>query len=150
MKLFEHPEFEQAILQAAEHFRGQGLRPVIVEKDYYVTEALRIIAAAGDKLIFKGGTSLAKGWNLIQRFSEDIDIFLDPAAFQPALGKRGIDRELKKLRDAIGAHPALTLLPDEGQTMQRLLLEAGCLYSASWRPYVAITAWSPLAAGENR
>src|ERR1035437_7026577 len=117
MKLFEHPEFEQAILQAAEHFRGQGLRPAIVEKDYYVTEALRIIAAAGDKLIFKGGTSQAKGWNLIQRFSEDIDIFLDPAAFQPALGKRGIDRELKKLRDAIGAHPALTLLPDEGQTI---------------------------------
>ena len=73
MKLFEHPDFEQAILQAAEHFRGQGLRPAIIEKDYYVTEALRVIAAsAGDKVIFKGGTSLAKGWNLIQRFSEDI------------------------------------------------------------------------------
>ena len=38
-------------------------------------------------MIFKGGTSLAKGWNLIQRFSEDIDIFLDPEAFQPAVGK---------------------------------------------------------------
>ena len=84
MKLFEHPEFEQAILQAAEYFRGQGLRSAIIEKDYYVTEALRIIAVtAGDKVIFKGGTSLAKGWNLIQRFSEDIDIFLDPLAFQP-------------------------------------------------------------------
>ena len=65
----------------------------MIEKDYYVTEALRIIAGASDKVIFKGGTSLAKGWNLIQRFSEDIDIFLDPAAFDPALGKRGIDRE---------------------------------------------------------
>ena len=117
MKLFEHPEFDQAILQAAEHFRNQGWRPAIVEKDYYVTEALRILAAAGNKLILKGGTSLAKGWNLIQRFSEDIDIFLDPAAFQPALGKRGIDRELKKLRDAVGAHPALALLQNEGQTI---------------------------------
>lgn len=39
---------------------------------------LRILAdAVGDKIIFKGGTSLSKGWNLIQRFSEDIDIFLD-------------------------------------------------------------------------
>jgi predicted nucleotidyltransferase component of viral defense system len=28
-------------------------------------------------LIFKGGTSLSKGWNLIQRFSEDIDLALD-------------------------------------------------------------------------
>jgi hypothetical protein len=42
----------------------------------YVTEALRVIAkTSGDKIIFKGGASLAKGWNLIQRFSEDIDIF---------------------------------------------------------------------------
>jgi hypothetical protein len=93
MKLYQHPEFEQAILQAADHFRARGLRPAMIEKDYYVTEALRIIAGASDKVIFKGGTSLAKGWNLIQRFSEDIDIFLDPAAFDPALGKRGIDRE---------------------------------------------------------
>jgi predicted nucleotidyltransferase component of viral defense system len=92
VKLFEHPDFEQAILQAAEHFRGQGLRPAIIEKDYYVTEALRIIAVtAADKVIFKGGTSLLKGWNLIQRFSEDIDIFLDPLAFRPALGRRAIE-----------------------------------------------------------
>jgi predicted nucleotidyltransferase component of viral defense system len=118
VKLFEHPDFGQAILQAAEHFRQQGLRPAIIEKDYYVTEVLRIIAGtAGDKTIFKGGTSLAKGWNLIQRFSEDIDIFLDPLSFKPALGKRAIDRETKKLRDAISAHPALTLLTDEGQTI---------------------------------
>ncbi len=73
MRLFEHPDFEQAVIRAAEHFRARGLREAIIEKDYYVTEALRIIAqAAGDKVIFKGGTSLSKGWNLIQRFSEDI------------------------------------------------------------------------------
>lgn len=117
MKLFQHGDFEQAVLQAAEHFRARGLRPAVIEKDYYVTEALRIIAAAGDKVIFKGGTSLAKGWNLIQRFSEDIDIFLDPAAFNPALVKRGIDRELKVLRDAVAAHEGLTFLPDESQTI---------------------------------
>jgi hypothetical protein len=68
-------------------------------------------------VIFKGGTSLAKGWNLIGRFSEDIDIFLDPHAFRPALSKRGIDRELKKLRDAVGAHPALTFIKAESQTI---------------------------------
>ena len=108
MKLFEHPDFEQAILRASEHFESRGLRSAVIEKDYYVTEALRVIAVtAGDKVIFKGGTSLSKGWNLIQRFSEDIDIFLDPFAFRPALGKNGIDRELKKLRDAVGAHASL-------------------------------------------
>jgi nucleotidyltransferase AbiEii toxin of type IV toxin-antitoxin system len=73
VKLFEHPDFEQAIIRAAEHFRPRGLREAIIEKDYFVTEALRIIEqAAGCKVIFKGGTSLSKGWNLIQRFSEDI------------------------------------------------------------------------------
>jgi hypothetical protein len=118
MKLCEHPDFEQAILRAAEHFRSRGLRGAIIEKDYYVTEALRTIAAvAGDKVIFKGGTSLSKGWNLIERFSEDIDIFVDPNAFKPALGKRAIDRELKKLRDAISAHGPLSFIPGESQTI---------------------------------
>ncbi len=118
MKLFEHPDFEQAIIRAAEHFRSRGLRESIIEKDYFVTEALRIIEQiAGGKVIFKGGTSLSKGWNLIQRFSEDIDIFVDPTAFAPALGKKAIDRELKKLRDAIECHPALTFVEHESQTI---------------------------------
>ena len=118
MRLFEHPDFEQATMRAAEHFRGRGLRPAIIEKDYYVTEALRNLAAAGaERIIFKGGTSLSKGWNLIDRFSEDIDIFLDPQAFTPPLGKRAIDRELKILRNAVAAHPALRFLPGESKTI---------------------------------
>lgn len=118
MKLFEHPDFEQAIIRAAEHFRSRGLRESIIEKDYYVTEALRVIEQfTGGKIIFKGGTSLSKGWNLIQRFSEDIDIFLDPTGFDPPLGKKSIDRELKKLRQAIEEHPALTFVENESQTI---------------------------------
>lgn len=118
MKLFEHPDFEQAIIRAADHFRPRGLREAIIEKDYYVTETLRIIEhEAGDKVIFKGGTSLSKGWGLIERLSEDVDIYLDPTAFDPTLGKKGIDRELKKLRDAIATHPALTFVPKESQAI---------------------------------
>jgi hypothetical protein len=118
MKLCEHPEFVQAVLRASDHFRSRGLRPALVEKDYYVTETLRLIAGAvGDQVIFKGGTSLSKGWNLIQRFSEDIDIFLDPRAFVPELRGRAVDRELKRLRDAVAQHPALTFLKEESQTI---------------------------------
>ena len=118
VRLFLHPDFDQAILQAAEHFRSRRLRPAIIEKDYYVTEALRTIAtAATDHVIFKGGTSLSKGWNLIQRFSEDLDIFLDPQSFQPPLGKNAIDKELKRLRDVVGAHPALDFVSGESQTI---------------------------------
>lgn len=118
MKLFEHAEFEQAVLAAEAHFRGQGLRATVIEKDYYVTEALRLVAeAGGGRVIFKGGTSLSKGWNLIQRFSEDIDIFLDPKAFDKPLGANAINRELKDLRNAIASHPALHHQPEESKTI---------------------------------
>jgi len=117
MKLHEHPDFEQAVLAAADYFRERGLRPSYIEKDYYVTEALRAIAQiAGDTVIFKGGTSLSKGWNLIERFSEDIDLFLDPAAFTPPLGTNGIDRMLKKLRDGIAARVPLDFIKDQSKT----------------------------------
>lgn len=118
MRLSEHPDFDQAVLRAAEHFSGSGLRPALIEKDYFVTEALREIAKAGQNtVIFKGGTSLSKGWNLIQRFSEDIDLFLDPAAFDPPLKKRGVDRELKRLRDAVASVAGLTFLAERSQTL---------------------------------
>ena len=57
------------------------------------------------------------GWNLINRFSEDVDIFLDPHAYEPTHGKRAIDRELKALRDAVAEHPAFTFVNDESQTI---------------------------------
>jgi len=117
MRLFEHADFEQAILRAEQHYRSQGLRAAIIEKDYYVTEALRLIATTDDRIIFKGGTSLSKGWNLLNRFSEDIDIFLNPTAFDPKLGTNAINRELKRLRNAIASHPGLSLLEEESKTI---------------------------------
>lgn len=56
----------------------KGLPRLAVEKDWWVTmvlEALRKTTYA-HLLSFKGGTSLSKGWQLIERFSEDIDIAL--------------------------------------------------------------------------
>jgi hypothetical protein len=44
-------------------------------------------------------------------FYSEIDIFLDPSAFDPPLGTNAIDRELKKLRDSIAKHPGLTFVP---------------------------------------
>lgn len=118
MKLFQHPDFEQAIIQAAEHFQPLGLREALIEKDYYVTETLRIIElTVGEKVIFKGGTSLSKGWNIIQRFSEDVDVFFDPHSFNPSLGKNAINRELKELRQSIEKHPGLKFLETESQTI---------------------------------
>ena len=57
----------------------KGLPAAVIEKDWWVTLTLRIIfnMDMAPHLLFKGGTSLSKGWNLIDRFSEDIDIILD-------------------------------------------------------------------------
>ncbi len=53
-------------------------RPVaLVEKDYWVTHTLWALHHQGFEVWFKGGTSLSKGFGLIERFSEDIDVRLD-------------------------------------------------------------------------
>ena len=59
--------------------RSRGLLPFAVEKDWWVVHTLAVIynMDCAGSLVFKGGTSLSKGWNLIQRFSEDIDLALD-------------------------------------------------------------------------
>lgn len=59
--------------------RRMGLSPIAVEKDWWMVHTLSVIFSmtCASALIFKGGTSLSKGWNLIQRFSEDLDLALD-------------------------------------------------------------------------
>jgi hypothetical protein len=115
VRLFEHPDFEQVVIRAAEQF---GVSEQFAEKDYYVTEILRIVMdELGEAAMFKGGTSLSKGWGLISRFSEDIDLFVNTNQFEPRPGKSKIDRILKDLATAVGEHPALTWLRDEGQTI---------------------------------
>lgn len=49
------------------------------EKDWWVVHTLSVIFSmdCANALIFKGGTSLSKGWNVIHRFSEEIDLALD-------------------------------------------------------------------------
>ena len=53
-----------------------GMRQSLVEKDYWVTWVLRNLAdsAVAEQVVFKGGTSLSKGYGLIERFSEDVDL----------------------------------------------------------------------------
>lgn len=62
---------------------AMGLPPAAVEKDFWVCWVLgRLQDApeAGRNLAFRGGTSLSKVWGLIERFSEDIDLVVAPAA----------------------------------------------------------------------
>ena len=58
----------------------KNLSPAIIEKDLLVCAILNYLFTEcpwKDNLAFKGGTSLSKAFNLIERFSEDIDLILD-------------------------------------------------------------------------
>jgi hypothetical protein len=69
-----------------------GTAPGLVEKDWHVVRALAVIAQmdpGGMRPAFSGGTSLSKGWELIKRFSEDIDFKIgEPAASSAGQGRR--------------------------------------------------------------
>lgn len=60
--------------------RATGISAALVEKDYWVTHTLWALHRLGLDVWFKGGTSLSKGFGLIQRFSEDLDLMIDRGA----------------------------------------------------------------------
>jgi predicted nucleotidyltransferase component of viral defense system len=73
-----------------------NLAEVAVEKDFWVCwtlDKLFRLPVWGEHLTFKGGTSLSKGWKLIERFSEDIDIVIN----RGALGFDGTMRRRRPL-----------------------------------------------------
>jgi hypothetical protein len=73
--LHNHPEFHQLIAIVAEQ---QGINPILVEKDYWIMHCLWGLQALNLSFELKGGTSLSKGYGVIHRFSEDIDLRIDP------------------------------------------------------------------------
>ena len=77
-----------------------GLPATAIEKDWWVTLALSMVFSTefAEHLVFKGGTSLSKGWNLIERFSEDIDIAIDRKflGFEGDLSKSQVEKLRKE------------------------------------------------------
>lgn len=65
--------FKNIIRSTSQHL---NIKDVFVEKDYWITFVLSQLAKSKytDVTVFKGGTSLSKGFGLIDRFSEDIDV----------------------------------------------------------------------------
>ena len=65
--------FSNTLRAASQHLK---IKLEFVEKDYWITLVLSHLAKSKfiDDSVFKGGTSLSKGYNLIERFSDDIDL----------------------------------------------------------------------------
>jgi len=76
--LHHHPEFPELIRIVAEQHAIDN--PALVEKDYWIMHCLYGLQQLGMHFELKGGTSLSKGYGIIDRFSEDIDIRIEPPA----------------------------------------------------------------------
>lgn len=87
-----------------------------IEKDFWVCWTLDALfnelKEGGPRLLFKGGTSLSKGFGLIERFSEDIDVTVfrddlgEPATVEELEGLSGKKRKarLDAIKDACNAY----------------------------------------------
>ena len=97
---------QERIAAAQSTASDKNIEERAVEKDWWVTAVLRALFSTqcGDYLLFKGGTSISKGWPIIERFSEDVDLSIGRRFFLEKLGLHYAAAEnntqLKNLRKA--------------------------------------------------
>lgn len=82
--------FEELIVGAANEL---AIPTNVIEKDYFVTITLKALSEKLEDMVFKGGTSLTKCYQLLDRFSEDIDLSYTAESGIPGDARK---RQLKK------------------------------------------------------
>jgi len=102
-------EFTELISLTATHF---NILPEFIEKDYWITLILNNLSqfSHANSVVFKGGTSLTKGYRIINRFSEDIDI----ALLDEKLTGNALKTKIRKIEKVITAD--LTEIEEQGVT----------------------------------
>jgi len=98
--LHELTEFSDLIQIVATE---KNIVPQLIEKDYWIMQCLYGLTQQEFNFELKGGTSLSKGYGIIKRFSEDIDIRINPenVPFEVFIGKNQIkkDKHIQSRRD---------------------------------------------------
>ena len=137
--------FKDAVTATAQQM---DILEIYVEKDYWVTYALKTVFASDckDFSVFKGGTALSKCYKIIERFSEDIDlvvlrdagesgnsltrkiksISLVVGSILNEVEKEGITSKSGRLRKTAHEYPK-TFKGDFGQVRDSIVLEASML-----------------------
>ena len=93
--LHEMPDFADLVAVTA---RAHAIDPGLVEKDYWIMHGLWGLQQLGFRFELKGGTSLSKGYRLIHRFSEDIDILIHPEHDLPFGKNQNVSSTRRSLR----------------------------------------------------
>lgn len=117
-----------------------GLAPASIEKDFWICRTLDELfglPAIGGSLTFKAGTSLSKGWKLIKRFSEDVNVVIARsylgmdttlAPEDARISGKEPGRRLGELQ-----HRCQRLIADQLRPQLQRALHAGALESAGLR-----------------
>lgn len=110
---------------------NRGLHPAIMEKDFWVCWLLGVLFGHPefkDKLVFKGGTSLSKVFGVIQRFSEDIDLSMEPSFLGIAEGdvenagsRTKRDHWMKRLEEACAKALQERIRPNLDRSVREVL-----------------------------
>jgi hypothetical protein len=122
------PQNQREVINAAS--QQLDMVPAVVEKDVWVCYALNVLYSIPNRrpMVFKGGTSLSKVFNLIKRFSEDIDISINFLQdYKGVMSKTRAGNLRDEIEAKLQAYKADVLLPVlEEQTKQyELIVESG-------------------------
>ncbi len=101
-KLLTQEQLKELVSVTAERLRIKY--PFIIEKDYYVTHAIHSLSGIENeyfRLVFCGGTCLAKAHRIVKRMSEDVDFKIQLKNTGETFSKSRLLRELKKFRTQI-------------------------------------------------
>lgn len=133
-------------------------RPVhLLDKDVWLVWLLDVLFRSpfGEQLVFKGGSSLSKGYQIISRFSEDVDLTYDIRALAPELSGAGLDplpstrsqekRWTKEIRSRLPVWIQEQVMPRISAALAEQSM-AAALSSEGERVYLEYT---PLAAGSG-
>lgn len=136
----------------------EGIPDYAVEKDWWVSMVLKALfqVECADFLLFKGGTSLSKGWRLIERFSEDIDIAISHRFFGMPVDN---NNQIKNLRKKCRQYVISTIAEQLQQVLDQLGLKNltvepateidGVTVSTDADPTVINVAYDSIADGHS-
>jgi hypothetical protein len=85
MNIWQHYTEEEKIVMLQQVAERERINEQAVEKDWWVSVIMTALSKTSWSkfLQFKGGTSLSKGWGVVERFSEDVDLSVNRSAFGP-------------------------------------------------------------------
>src|SRR5262249_42456458 len=129
-------------------------RPMhLLEKDIWVVWAIDALFSSdfGKHLVFKGGTSLSKAYDVISRFSEDVDVTYDVRQLIPDLARGGklpqTNSQARKWRDAIDAKLPTWIRDTALQAIEQRIATTGADVKVRVEATDIYVDYDPLSAG---